>query len=83
MSQIDQEGLKIIFRHKFFFPLKMTKTLRKIHQKISKFSKKIFWSKSDLEGPKIISRPKIFFENFENFLRIFLSVLVIFNGKKI
>ena len=82
MSQIDQEGLKIIFRHKIFFPLKMTKTLRKIHQKISKFSKKIFWSKNDFWTFLITFRPKNFFENFENFLRIFLSVLVILNGKK-
>ena len=47
MSQIDQEGPKIISRNKFFFPLKMTKTLRKIHQKNSKFKKNFFvlkWS---------------------------------------
>ena len=48
--------------------LKMTKKLWKIHQKISKFSKEIFCSKSDQKGSKIISRPKNFFWEFWNFL---------------
>ena len=50
MSQSNQEGPKIISRQKFFFPLKMTKTLRKILKKFSKFSKKFF-------GPDMIFGP--------------------------
>ena len=49
MSQIDQEGPKIIPRNNFFFQLKMTKRLRKIHQKKSKF-KTIFFC------PKVIGK---------------------------
>ena len=61
----------------------MTKTLKKIHKKFSKFLEKFFGLKVIKKVQKPFLDQKIFFENFEIFWWIFLSVLVIFYGKKI
>ena len=56
----------------------MTQTLRKIHKKKVKIPKKFFLSKSDQEGPKIISKQKKnfgilnFFGNFSKCFGHFL-----------
>ena len=60
----------------------MTKTLRKNSQKKFEIHKKFFLSKCDQEGPKIISRQKNFFVNFEFFLWIFTKCFGHFVWKK-
>ena len=61
----------------------MTKTLRKISQKKFKIQNKKFCLKVIGRVQKSFLDKKIFFLNFEFFWWIFLSVLVIFYGKKI
>ena len=72
MSQIDQEGLKIIFRHKIFFPLEMTKTLQKFTKKFQNSRKKIF-------GLKMIFGPSRSLLDQKNFLRILKNFREIFS----
>ena len=81
MSQSNQEGPKIISRQKKNFPWKMTKTLKKILKKFSKFSKKFF-------GLKVIKKVQKSFLDQKFFLKIlkifceFFKVFCHFQWKK-